>query len=91
VSEIKNQVELIVKLAPESAAPESRAYLAVQACAARGGVSLRRLHQSTSESELATYLVAHVDPAKIETVVKQMLTCEGVESAYIKPRGEPPQ
>jgi hypothetical protein len=91
VSDVKDPVELIVKLAPAAAAPGSAGHLAVQACITQVGVSIKPLHQSTSESELATYFIAHVDAAKIENVVKQLLACEGIEGAYAKPRGEPPQ
>lgn len=90
MSDVKDPVELIVKLAPAAAAPGSPGHLAVQACMAEAGVSIEPLHQSTSESELAAYFIAHVDPAKIENIVEQLLACEGVDSAYAKPRGKPP-
>jgi len=91
VSNVKDPVELIVKLAPEATPPGSPGHLAVQACVTRAGVSIAPLHQSTPESELATYFIAHVDPAKIENIVEQLLACEGVESAYAKPPSEPPR
>lgn len=90
VSDVRDPVELIIKLAPEAAATGSPGHLAVQACVTRAGVSIKPLHQSTSESELATYFIAHVDPAKFKNIVEQLLACEGIDSAYAKPRGEPP-
>lgn len=90
VSNMNAPVELIVKLAPAAVEPGSPGHRAVQACVTRAGVSIKPLHQSTSESELATYFIAHVDPAKIEHIVEQLLACEGVDSAYAKPRGKPP-
>lgn len=91
MSDVKDPVELIVKLAPEAAAPGRPGHLAVQACVTRAGISIKPLHRSTPESELATYFIAHVDPAEIENIVEQLLACEGVESAYAKLGGEPPE
>jgi hypothetical protein len=83
-------VEVIVKLVPEAAAPASPAHRALQACAARIGVSLQPLHPSTLDPELATYFITHVDPAALSGILEQLLKCEGVDGAYPKPRGEVP-
>jgi hypothetical protein len=91
VSEMKDSVELIIKLAPAVAVPGSTGHLAVEACATRAGVTLKALHPSTSASELATYFIAHVDPEKAGNIIHELLACDGVESAYAKPRGEPPR
>lgn len=90
MSGVTDPVELIVKLAPAAATPGSPAHRAVQACVTQAGVSIKPLHESTSEAELATYFIAHVDPAKLTNIVEQLLSCEGVDSAYAKPRGNPP-
>ena len=90
MSEVKDPVELIVKLAPAAVEPGSPEHLAVRTCVARTGISITPLYQSASESELATYFVAYVNPAVIDNIIEQLLACEGVEGAYQKPRGETP-
>ena len=82
--------EVIVKLTAAAASSEP-ARQPVDACAAKLGVKLTRLHPSTTDPELSTYFAAHVDAAAVDRVVERLLTCEGVEGAYRKPRGEPPR
>jgi hypothetical protein len=62
----------------------------VHACLARLGVALEPLHPSSSDPELATYAVTHVDEADAQTVISQLNDCDGIEGAYVKPRGAPP-
>lgn len=59
-------------------------------CLARLGVALEPLHSSSTDPELATYAVTHVDEADAPTVISHLNACDGVEGAYLKPRGEPP-
>ena len=87
---VPEPIEVVVKLVPIAAEQQSPAYRAVQECAARIGVSIHPLYPSTSDPELSTYFIAHVDQAVSSSVVEQLLACEGVEGAYAKPRGEPP-
>ena len=75
MSDVKDPVEVIVKLAPAATAPGSSEYLAVRLCMARTGVLIKPLHQSASERALATYFVAHVDPSAIDNGVEGCL-CE---------------
>jgi hypothetical protein len=49
------------------------------------------MHPLTSDPELATYFVAHVDPEGLDGVIETLAGCDGVEGAYPKPRGEPPE
>ena len=86
-----NAVEVVIKLAPAAIVKDSREYRAIQDCLAKLGVTLRRLHPSTSDPNLATYAVTHVDPGGVERLVQQLNRCDGVEGAYAKPRGEPPE
>ncbi len=84
-------IEVIVKLTQEAAAPDSPQHKAIDARAAQLGVSLAPLHPSTSDPDLASYAVAHVNPLEAEAVVDQLLRCNGVEGAYAKPPGAPPE
>jgi hypothetical protein len=90
-SEPLGSAELIIKLAPVAIAFESAEHRSVQACAAGLGISVAALHPSTSDPELASYLVAQVDPAAIDRVIEQLVACDGVEGAYTKPAGAPPE
>jgi len=83
VDQERGLIELIVKAAPSAVA-------VVPAWAARIGISLQALHPGTSDPELATYFVAHVEAAASEAVLKELLRCGEIEGAYAKPRGEPP-
>jgi hypothetical protein len=83
--------ELILKLAPAATSASSPAYRAVRAFFADLGISVSPLHPSTSDPELASYLVAHVDPAAADRVIERLVECEGVEGAYAKPAGQPPE
>jgi hypothetical protein len=83
--------EVIAKLTPEAAASGTSEHRAVQSRAAELGVSLEPLHPSASDPELSTYFVVHVDPVSRQRVVEQLLGLDGVEGAYAKPRGEPPE
>lgn len=84
-------VELIIKLAPAAATPGSTEHRAVQACVAQEGISIRPLDESRSDAELTTYFIALVDPAMADRMIGRLLNCAGVESAYMKPSGEPPR
>jgi hypothetical protein len=81
---IPEDIEVIVKLKRPNSRP------AVEACAARIGVSLQPLHPSTSDSELSTYFHTHVDPAALDLTLEKLRECEGVDGAYAKPRGDIP-
>jgi hypothetical protein len=59
-------------------------------CLASLGIALEPLDPSSTDPELATYAVTHVDEAHAPTVISQLNDCDGVEGAYVKPRGEPP-
>ena len=83
-------VEVIVKLAPEAMQAGSQSQLAVQACLARLGIATKPLHETTSDPELASYLVAHVAPSAVPVMIAELLACRGVDAAYAKPPGEPP-
>ncbi len=83
-------VELIIKLAPAAATPGSSEHRAIQACVAQEGISIRPLDQSRSDAELTTYFIALVDRAMADRIIARVLNCAGVESAYMKPSGEPP-
>lgn len=83
-------IEVIVKLTPEAAAPNTKAHRDVQDYAARIGISLEPLHPSTCDPELTTYFIAHVDAAGLGSIVEQLLAFEGVDGAYPKGRGEAP-
>jgi hypothetical protein len=83
--------ELILKLAPAATIAASPAHSSVRACVADLGISVSPLHPSTSDPELASYLVAHVDPAAVDRVIERLVACDGVEGAYAKPAGEPPE
>lgn len=85
------QVDVIAKLTPEAAASGSVEHRLVQSRAAGIGASLEPLHPATSDRELATYFLVRVDPASRLSVVEQLLSLDGVEGAYVKPRGEPPE
>ncbi|MDQ6798781.1 MAG: hypothetical protein M3011_12335 [Actinomycetota bacterium] len=84
-------VDVIAKLTPDAAATGSVEHRLVQSRAADIGASLEPLHPATSDPELATYFLVHVDPAYRQRVVEQLLDVDGVEGAYVKPRGEPPE
>jgi hypothetical protein len=87
----REAIELIVKLSPEAAAAESPEYKRLHAHAAQLGVALAPLHPATSDPDLATYAVAHVDAAAANAVIEQLRRCAGVEGAYAKPPGAPPE
>jgi hypothetical protein len=87
----REAIELIVKLSPEAAAAESPEHKELQAQADRLGVALTPLHPATSDPDLATYAVARVDPAEANVVAEQLRRCAGVEAAYAKARGAPPE
>ena len=76
--------EVIVKLGPE--AQRDR----VLARAAELHVSLEPLHPATDEPELDSYLMGRVE-ADADTIAERLLHCDGVEAAYAKPPGAPPE
>jgi hypothetical protein len=77
--------ELIVKLAPAAEPDRIRTH------ANDLGVELERLHPGTDDPELASYLVARVDPEGARGVAERLMRFDGVESAYVKPGGAPPE
>jgi hypothetical protein len=84
-------VELVVKLSPDAAVGDSAVRRALQARASELGVALAPLHPSTSDPELAAYAVARVDPAVVDDVIGRLSRFEGVEAAYAKAPGAPPE
>ncbi len=82
--------EVIAKLTPEVAESGTQHRL-LKSEAAQRGVSLQPLHPGTSDPDLATYYIARGDSAGLQDVIDQLLGLEGVEGAYKKPRGEPPE
>lgn len=84
-------IQVIVKLGPETAAAGRKARRALEACAAELGVALAPLHPSTSDRELAAYFAADVDASVLDRTLDGLRACAGVEGAYAKPRGEPPE
>lgn len=84
-------VEVIVKLAPGAVRAGSPGHAAVHEIARRLLVELAPLYGPTTDPELASYAVAHIAPASAELVVQELLACDGVEGAYVKPPGEPPE
>lgn len=86
----ENSAEVIIKLAPGALPANSPGHRALQSCAAGIGVSIQPLHPSTSDPELSTYFVAHVDRAALSSLIDQLRRCEGVVGAYAKERGEAP-
>jgi hypothetical protein len=88
---VSAEVEVVVKLSPEAAVRDSAEQRAVQARANQLGVPLAPLHPSATDPELASYAVAHVDEAAAEDVIGQLLHFDGVEAAYAKAPGTPPE
>jgi hypothetical protein len=82
-------VELVVKLAPAGARSEA-AHNALLACATDLGIGFEPVDRSTADSELAGYHVAHVTRAVATRAIERLRQCDGVEAAFTKPRGEPP-
>jgi hypothetical protein len=80
-------VDVIVKLAPAS--PDA-ALSSLEACARAAGVELAPLHGGTSDPELASYYVASVAPHTADALAARLRACPGVEAAYAKPAGAPP-
>jgi hypothetical protein len=77
--------ELIVKLAPSAEPDRIRTH-------ANGlGVELEPLHPGTDDPELASYLVARVDPEGASGVAERLMRIDGVDGAYVKPGGAPPE
>ena len=84
-------VELIIKLTPAAAHPDSVEYRCVQAAAATFDTFIQPLHPSTSDPELATFYFARVAPSTLDELIRRLLACEGVEGAYGKAAGKPPK
>jgi hypothetical protein len=82
-------VELVVKLSP-AAAPGSAAHKALLARAADLGIALEPVNRSEPASELGTYHVALVTPETAARAIERLQQCDGVEAAFTKSRGEPP-
>ena len=84
-------VEVVVKLTPDAAVQDSPQHRALEARAKQLGAPLAPLHPSATDPELTAYAVAHVDEAAADDVIGQLLGCDGVEAAYAKARGAPPE
>jgi hypothetical protein len=90
-------IEVIVKLAPAMTAASSPARRSLDACLVELGVSLAPLYAplpdqpAPVDQDLASYFIAHIDAARLDDVIDRVRRCEGVEAAYVKPRGEPPE
>ena len=84
-------IEVIVALDADAAKAGTSKRETLEAQAARLGAALAPLHPSTSDANLAAYAVAYVDAASADTVIEHLLRCPGVEAAYAKPRGAPPE
>jgi hypothetical protein len=80
-------VDIIVKLAP---APPDAARRSLDTCARAAGVALAPLHGETSDPELSSYFVASVAPDAADALVARLRACPGVDAAYTKPVGAPP-
>lgn len=89
---VTSMIEVIVKLSPAASKPGAREVsAAIENCAAARGIRVLPLHPSTTDPELALYLVTQVNPALLNNVIRDLLRCDGVEGAYAKPSGEPPE
>jgi hypothetical protein len=88
---VTGEVELVVKLTPDAAVPDSPERRALHERANQLGVPLAPLHPSATDPELASYAVANVDEAAVDDVIGQLLRFDGVEAAYAKARGTPPE
>lgn len=86
-----NKTEIIVKLSPGAVSSETPAYAEVKACASQAGVTLEPLHPAVSDAELASYFRTETTSAAASGLIEKLLRCPGVEGAYAKPRGEPPE
>jgi hypothetical protein len=84
------RTELIVKL-DAATADNVAARRSVDACMAGFGLTLVPLHPSSSDVELGTYFVADVDAEAVDDLVSRLLRCKGIEGAYPKSPGEPPE
>jgi hypothetical protein len=80
-------IDVIVKLAP---APPDAARRSLEACARAAGAPLAPLHGATSDPELASYFVASAAPDIADALAARLRSCPGVEAAYAKPVGAPP-
>ncbi len=83
-------VEVIVKLVPLAATPDTAEHRSLQEHAERLGIAVKPLHPSTSDPDLASYAVALVDPTQAPFVVAQLNQLREVEGAYAKAWGEAP-
>lgn len=83
-------VEIVVKLTPGVAVPESSGYRNVQQCAARNGIALQPLHPSTFDPELSLYFTTTVEADQSAKVLESLRKCDSVDGAYEKPAGEAP-
>lgn len=83
-------VEVVVQLSPTASrgGPQHQALLA---CAAGFGIGLQPLVASASGSALDTYHVGQVAVARAADAVERLRQCDGVDAAYTKARGQPPQ
>jgi hypothetical protein len=90
-------IEVIVKLAPAMTQVSSPARRSLDSCIAELGVSLTPLYgpppdqPAAPDQDLATYFVAHIESSRVDDVIDRLMRCEGVEGAYAKARGEPPE
>jgi hypothetical protein len=84
-------VEVIVKLRRDPTGQDNAVFRELQARLAQLDIALQHLHPSTTDPELATYAVVHVNPADANAMVDQLTAIDGVEGVYTKPQGKPPE
>lgn len=86
----ETSVEVIVKVLPNLASTND-ARESLRACTQTMGIALSPIDADTSSgSELAKFYVARVASDDASRIVARLRECAGVEAAYTKPRGEPP-
>ena len=83
--------EVIVKLTPAATALGAEARRSLDQCVRDFGISITPLHPGTFDPDLATYFVATVAMDSLDDVLERLRRCPGVEGAYAKPAGEPPE
>jgi hypothetical protein len=82
-------IEVIVKLLATAAnEPDRRA---LDDCAGALRISIAPLHPGTTDRDLASYFVTFVEAPALDDVLARLRRCPGVDGAYAKPAGEPPE
>lgn len=82
-------IEVIVKLvATAASAPDRRA---LDDCARALDIAITPLHPGTTDRDLASYFVTSVEAPALDDVLARLRRCPGVDGAYTKPAGAPPE